>query len=573
MADLVTIKKIRTAAGDHLIDATYLGGHTFAEIEGMVHGGVETYVIPTSKSSVSGYSTIVNATGNTVTTTKTVLNNLTGGQENGGYKLGDVILMEDTSDGTKVFDRWVSKVDGENITLAVLETQVATHHHKLNAPTSKALTGISTSSTVTLTAVGSSVNVLTSAKGTFVTSVDYADDGKNTLTLTSDSVGGLGHTHSIDGHTHSVTFNPTTTLVSRSIKAYTTLSTSSHTPHTHTTASVASVPTNASKITYATGVSKVSGEYVINLTDSENINTGGASLTTNANTTSLSTSTQVSTDAIGDIVKTTSSGSHTHNVTTTTDASVVTGVTVAASVVTSVKISHTKPTVATTVVTGWSCSVDDSGILSFTTTSTTQSAGTAATIEAPRSAQSYTSAKVTATGTAASAGAHQHGFSHIHAIPSHTHGIASHTHTYVKSIVSQVGTPTVTLTTNSHTPHTHTSVAVIGSSTPDNPITYVYSGLSTSVVRDLVSSDKTFTTTSTSLTTDTKYVKLDGEIEFPGLSAPTGSVATSSKNITPAVAGTETALKSISFNSSNFVTSVEGAENGAIKTSPNVGGN
>ena len=53
MADLVTIKKIRTAAGDHLIDATYLGGHTFAEIEGMVHGGIETYVIPLSKSSVS----------------------------------------------------------------------------------------------------------------------------------------------------------------------------------------------------------------------------------------------------------------------------------------------------------------------------------------------------------------------------------------------------------------------------------------------------------------------------------------------------------------------------------------
>ena len=43
--DLVTIKKIRTAAGDHLIDATYLGGHTFDQIQGMVHGVIDTYVI------------------------------------------------------------------------------------------------------------------------------------------------------------------------------------------------------------------------------------------------------------------------------------------------------------------------------------------------------------------------------------------------------------------------------------------------------------------------------------------------------------------------------------------------
>ena len=102
--DLVTIKKIRTAAGDHLIDATYLGGHTFAEIEGMVHGGIETYVIPLSKKSVSGYATIVNSTESTLTTTKTVLDSLIEGQAKGGYKLGDVILIEATSDGKKVFD-------------------------------------------------------------------------------------------------------------------------------------------------------------------------------------------------------------------------------------------------------------------------------------------------------------------------------------------------------------------------------------------------------------------------------------------------------------------------------------
>ena len=567
MADLVTIKKIKTAAGEHEIDAKYLGGHTFAEIESMVHGGVETYVIPTANSSVSGYSTIVNATGTTVSTTKTILNNLTGGQANGGYKLGDVVLMEGTSDGTKVFDRWVSKVDGENITLAVLETQVATHHHTFNAPTSKAYTGVKSSSTVTLTSVGTAVTVLTGATGTFVKSVGYDDNGKNTLALTSDS-DGLGHSHSIASHTHDVTFKPNT-LVSRSAKPYTTLSTTSHTPHTHSTTSVAGVATNASQITYATGVSKVTGTYVVNMSDSSQT-TGGQELTTNANTSALSTTTMVSTDAVGDIVKTTSSGAHTHEVTTTTDTSVVTGVTVAASVVTSVKITHTAPTVAANVVASWTCAVDASGVLSFTSPSASQSAGTTASVTAPRTAQSYTSAKVTATGSAKSAGAHTHGFSHTHAIPSHTHGVNSHSHTYVKTVVSQTGTPSVTLTTKTHTPHTHSTVNVVGGTTNDSPITYVYGGLTTEVVRDLLSTDKTFTTTSKSLTTDTKYVKLTGDITFPGLNAPTGSVTVTSKSITPAVAGTEKALKDITFNSSSFVTSVTG--DGDIKTSPNVGG-
>jgi hypothetical protein len=567
MAELVTIKKIKTAAGEHDIDAKYLGGHTFTEIESMVHGGVETYVIPTSNSSVSGYSTIVNATGTTVSTTKTVLNNLTGGQANGGYKLGDVVLMEGTSDGTKVFDRWISKVDGENITLAVLETQVATHHHKLSTNTSNAYTGVSSSSTVTLTSVGAAVTVLTDATGTFVTSVGYTDDGKNTLALTSDS-DGLGHSHSISEHTHSTSFKPNT-LVSRIAKPYTSVSTSSYTPHTHTVLSVAGVASASTNITYATGVEKVTGTYVVNMSDSSQT-TGGTELTTKDNTSALSTSTMVSTDTVGEVVKTTSSGAHTHNVTTTTDTNVVTGVSLAATVVTSVKITHTKPTVADTAVTSWSCEVDDSGVLSFTVASTTQSAGTAATISAPSSAQTYTSGTVNATGTAKSAGAHTHGFSHTHAIPSHTHGVNSHSHTYVKTVVSQTGTPSVTLTTKTHTPHTHSTVNVVGTTTNDSPITYVYGGLTTDVVRDLLSTNQTFTTTSKSLTTDTKYVKLTGDIIFPGLNAPTGSVTVTSKSITPAVTGTEKALKDITFNSSSFVTSVTG--DGNIKTSPNVGG-
>ena len=117
-----------------------------------------------------------------------------------------------------------------------------------------------------------------------------------------------------------------------------------------------------------------------------------------------------------------------------------------------------------------------------------------------------------------------------------------------------------------------TSLAVAAASVDSSPITYVYGGGTTDVVRDLLSTDKTFTTTSKSLTTDTKYVKLTGDITFPGLSAPTGSVTVTSKSITPAVTGTEKALKDITFKSSSFVTSVTGDDDGAIKTSTNVGG-
>lgn len=101
MADsnLITIKKIRTSAGDHLIDATYLGGYTFDDIRGMVQGVVGTYVIPISNSDKEGYNDVVKSTGSTTHTTKSILNGLTGSSED--YKLGDIILMEEESDGDR----------------------------------------------------------------------------------------------------------------------------------------------------------------------------------------------------------------------------------------------------------------------------------------------------------------------------------------------------------------------------------------------------------------------------------------------------------------------------------------
>lgn len=610
MADLVTIKKIRTSAGDHLIDATYLGGHTFSDIESMVHGGVETYVIPSSKSSVSGYTTIVNSTESTLVTTKTVLNNLTDGQANGGYKLGDIILMEATSDGTKVFDRWVSKVDGENITLAVLETQVAKHHHTVSVSTSKAKALTSATPTPTTNAiptVGAAVTVLTGASGEVITSVAHDDNGGHNLAIaTATSTDGIGHTHTVKSHTHTVKFTPST-LVSENVAAYTSLTSANHTPHTHSTTTVAGAHVDGSKITFATGGGSTD-TFIKTLTDSSTTtNTGGKELTTNSNTAGLSTSTQASTDKIGDIVLTKSNGAHTHSVSTTTTSDVVTSVTLAPNVTTSAKLNYTAPTVQTSVVTAVTytstkavssvtltgtttffstCSVDTSGVLSFgtasvgvsaptktvasalTVTTKSQSAGSAS-LTVTSATQTHTSGKVGASGSAASAGAHQHGFSHTHAIPAHTHSIASHTHTYVKTVASTTGSAYTSLTTSSHIPHTHTNTNVASTATNDSPFKYLTGGSTTDVVRNLKNGEQSYTSTGSTAETDAKYYKLTGDITFPGFSL--GKRTLSTTTVTPAVAGTEKPIKSITYgSSSNFVTDV--TVNNSGKTSTNIGG-
>ena len=564
------IKQIQTSAGTHEIDAKYWGGHEFSEIADLVHGVVDTFVIPaqTGTSVTSDYKAIVESSDAQVETTTSVLATLVGRPTTfDKFGVGDVILMGATSDGTKNFDRWISYVSGNVIKLDVLETQVANHHHTIDITTTsgKVLTGVSGNpSTVSLTSVGSAVTVLTSAVGTFVTSVNHDENGKDDLALSSSSASGsvASHSHTVEAHSHS--FKPNS-LVSQTASAYTSLTSEKHNIHSHTVVSAAGKWTNGTAFNVATGVS-ASDTFVKNLTDSSSQTTGAntAGLTAKANTAALTTSAQTSSDTIGDIVKTKSEGSHTHDVTTTTDSNVVTKVTVATSVVTSV--SFTAPTVQTSVVTSAYLTVDGSGVLSLSAPRASQSAGS---LSAPRSAQSYTSGKVGATGSAASAGAHQHGFSHTHAIPSHTHSIDGHTHTYVKTVVSETGNAVISLSTSSYTPHTHSAnISAASTAASSTEVNIVTGGSQTEVVRNLKTSD--FSTGESSSTTDTKYVALVGEIVFPGITVETSSVTTSTSNITPAVAGTQKAISGITFTSANFIKTVT---SGTIKTSKNIGGN
>lgn len=613
MADLVTIKKIRTAAGDHLIDATYLGGHTFSDIQGMVHGVVDTYVIPASNSTKTGYSDVVESTASELTTTKTILNGLVNpANASGTYKLGDVILMGASSDGERVFDRWVSAVSGDNITLSVLETQVAKHHHTVGVTTTKAkaLTSATpTSTTNAIPTVGAAVTVLTGTSGEVITSVDHDNNGRHDLAIaTATSADGIGHSHTVKAHSHTVKFIPNT-LVSQNVAAFTSLTSANHTPHTHTNATVAGAHVDASKFTYATGQGST-GTFIKTLTDSSSTTNTGSNtkgLTTDANTVGLTTSTQASTDTVGSTVLTLSNGAHEHTVTTTTTSNVVTSVNLAGNVTTSAKLNYTAPTVQTNVVTAVTytstkavssvnltgttsffstCSVDTSGVLSFgtgtvgvsyatktvasaiTPTTKSQSAGSAS-LTVTSATQTYTSGKVGASGSAASAGAHQHGFSHTHAIPSHTHGVAAHSHTYVKTVASTTGDAYTSLITSSYTPHTHTNATVAGAHVNGGEFKYLTGGSTTDVVRNLKDAEQSYTSTSSTPGTDTKYYKLSGDITFPGLTL--GKKTLSTTTVTPAVAGTEKPIKSITYgSSSNFVTGVTVDNSG--KTSTNIGG-
>ena len=566
------IKQIQTSEGTHDIDAKYWSGHEFSEIADLVHGVVDTFVIPAQDNAADGsdYKNVVESSDAQVETTVSALATLVGRPTNfDKFGVGDVILMGATSDGTKNFDRWISYVSGNVIKLDVLETQVANHHHTIAITTTsgKALTGLASGNpkTVSLTSVGSAVTVLTDATGTFVTSVNYDENGKDDLVLSSSSASGsvVSHSHTVDAHSHS--FKPSS-LVSQTASAYTSLASAKHNIHSHTVVSAAGKWTNETAFDVATGVS-ASDTFIKNLKDSSNQTTGAntAGLTAKANTAALSTSAQTSTDTIGEVVKTTSAGTHSHSVTTTTTTNVITGVSVATSVVTSV--SFIAPTVETSVVTSAYLSVDTSGILSLSAPRGNQTAGS---VSASIVSQSFTSGKVEASGTAASAGGHQHGFSHTHTIPSHTHSIDSHTHTYVKTVMSETGSAVTSLSMSSYTPHTHAAnISAASTATNISEVNIVTGGSQTEVVRNLKTSD--FSTGETGSTTDTKYVALVGEITFPGITCTTSSVSTSTSSITPAVAGTQKAVTSITFTSSNFIKTVTSGS--AIKTSKNIGGN
>jgi hypothetical protein len=590
-------------------NADKLGGHSFSDIERIVNGVIDTYVIPSSAKDKDGYNIVVGASTVQTSTTASILNDLTSSEDNNVYRLGDVILMGATSDGTKNFDRWVSNISGTGasavITLDILETQVATHHHTFTptiATSSKALTG-ATPNTVEVATVGSNVTV-TNDSGTYLTSVSYSTDesdrGGYTIDLqstTSSDSDAVAHSHSVNSHSHSITFNPTSTLVSRTASVYSSLSTTTFANHEHnSTVSVAGKTSESDSITYITGGSKET--FVTSISDSTaNSNTGGSGeLTTNENVDGKSTSVQNSTDTVGSIVLTQSSGSHTHDVTlTTADNAVVTAASVATSVVTSVSYSFTAPSVASTVVTGVTyasksvigsasltgtttfldnCTVNDSGVLIFTSSTvginttpetvasisyvgtSSQSSG-GLTIDAPRTSQSRTLGKVTVSGSTESSGSHQHGFSHTHTIPAHTHTLGTHTHTYKKQVVTGTSDAYITLDSDSYTPHTHSSnVSVAGSVNNTNTITYVSGGDKTTVVRDLKNAALSGVSTGSSGTsTGDAYLKTVADITFPALKNNTKQLSTTT--IAPA-GEAKTVLTGYTFTSSNFVTGISG---------------
>lgn len=610
MAELVTIKKIKTAAGDHDIDAKYWDGHSFSEITDLVHGVVDTYVIPAQTTGTSDYKAIVESNAAQVETTTSKLATLVGQPSDfDKFGVGDIVLMGATSDGTKNFDRWISYVSGNVIKLDVLETQVATHHHTLGVSTEKAITGMNTpTQTALIPTVGSAVSVITGVSGHFLTSVEFSG-GNDDLGLSHESgTGSVSHKHNVKSHSHDIT---PSTLVSQTVSVYTSLTSESKVIHSHDTETVAGAHTDASNpITIVTG-SNGSDTFVKTLKQTPT-NTGENTKgkETGSNTSGLSTNAQASTDTITSDIQTLSSGEHTHTVTTTTTENVVKTVTVAPSVVTSVSHSFTAPTVQTNVVTSittaaktvvstvsltgtttfmstWTASVDTNGILSFATTSATvgistktssisavgsitsgtQSAGSLS-INAPRSSQSHTSGIVSASGSAASNGGHTHGFGHTHVIPSHTHTIAAHTHTYDKATVDASATAITSLSTTSYTPHTHENVTVAGVTSGETTITYITGGSRTDVVRNLKTD--AVSTTSSAPETNEVYTKLTGDIVFPGLTITSSSISVVSGSITPAIAGTEKAIKSITFTSANFVTGL--TTSGDIKTSENKGG-
>lgn len=612
MSTNTNIKQIRVGENLHDIDAKFWDGHSFTEITNLVHGVVETYVIPAQTSNkTNDYKAIVEASSAQVTTTASKLGALTGTPAENWDKfgVGDIVLMGATSDGKVNFDRWISSADANgNITLDVLETQVATHHHTFGTSTGSAITTATPQATTNaIPTVGAAVTVLTGAAGDVVTSVSYGTDasekGGHTLALqTGTSTDGIGHSHTVNSHTHSVTITPNT-LVSSTVDAYTALSTSTHTPHTHTSVNVAAVAVDdKTPLTYATGNGSTA-TFIKSLKD-ESKTTGSASPSTLDNTTGLSTN-DISTDT-----KTTEDGSHNHSLSSAETANVVTSAVVAAKVITNVTATN-NTSVASNVITGITyastkvatgvgrtvtsadyfsgCSVNASGVLEFTATkaltdvtvtctsthigsvtshtSATQSAA-APTLTLSSATQTVTSGKVAVSGTISSNGAHKHGFSHTHTIPAHKHTVGSHTHSYNKSVQNETGDAYISLSTSTYTPHTHEETTVIAAANNASPFTYVTGGTKTSVVEKLKDSNLTYTTTSSAPTTDSKYIKLTGDIDFPGLKIGTRSLSTTT--VTPAVAGTEKPIASITFGSSNFVTGITTGDSN--KTSTNKGG-
>lgn len=601
----------------YTIDAPLWEGHRFSDVQSMIHGVVDTYVIPAQSNAADGsdYKKVVETSAAQVSIAQNKLNALT--STTNTYKVGDIILMGATSDGKVNFDRWVSKVSGTGdsatIYLDILETQVATHHHTITTTTSTALTSISPSATtINMATTGSDITVVTGKTSSdvtsdwdFLTSIEYADNDKITFTTSStSSETNVGHSHTVSSHHHSVTLGHDN-LVSSRVGAYTSLTSVTRTLHDHNTnATVAgSTTSESSATTIVTG-----GDTTAVMTDlsySEE-STGKTALSTGDNESGLSTSEQKTSDTIGDIVKTTSTGSHSHTLSSAETDDVVTSVTVAKKVITNVTASNNTSVasnvitgvtyVSTTVATGAavgstsssnffnSASVDGSGVLSFGTgaaltgvtvtytstyigsvtsiTSASQSAA-APTLTLTSTSQSVSTNKVAVSGTIGANGSHTHGFSHTHSIPAHSHSIASHNHTYNKSIKNNTVKAYTSLTSTSRTLHSHAEDATVaGLTTSDASATkIIIGGNQTSVIESLVS-NKAFSTTSSNPTTDTQYYDID--IQYPGLTLKGRKFATDT--VTEASATTVNPIVSIGSSSADFIDSIN------EKTSKNKGG-
>lgn len=604
------IKQIKVGEVLHDIDAKKWGGHTFSEVESLIHGVVDTYVIPAQTTNkTADYKAIVESTSAQVSTTAGKLKGLVSNPPSNGFdsfNVGDVILMGATSDGTNNFDRWISSFSGSGdsatITLDVLETQVAKHHHTVVVPavTNTSVKVLSTASVGSRTSnnmayAGSAVTVVTGASNAddvVVTSVAHDAAGGHNMKIETGTSADHGHSHTVNAHNHTVSYDKTT--VGSKANAYTSLSTSSYTPHTHTVVSVAGKSESDGTITYVNATPKSTATFIKTLTDASTTTaTGGATPGTSA--VSLTTTTQASTDTIGDVVKTNGSGGHGHTVTTTTDVSVVTGVSLASKVVTGV--AYTAPSVASTVVTAVSlsksaattvtsfvASVNSSGVLSFTVTSGdrvssitfTSSTGsqTAGSCTATSTTQSLTSGKVNTTGTAASVGDHQHGFSHTHAIAAHSHTVNDHTHTYKKTVASTTESAITALSTSTYNAHKHTNISAASISTDSStPISYVYGGGTTSVVKELTTTSTAATVGDANPGTSTVYQKVTGTITYPGFSLGTKKLSDMLKttSVKPAVDSGEKPAMSITTSSVSVVGSISVSDS-SVNTSSNIGG-
>lgn len=561
----------------------------YDELVGIAQGVIDTYVIPTSNQDIEG-----DIVGSDLHTTDeisvaTLLSLVVPENKSGKFKVGDIILMEaESTDGKKAFDRWVSWVseDGVQVKLTVLESQVAKHYHEVDTITdvsrtissAKALTSATpTPTTATMATVGTEVeNVLTGGSGYVVTNIGWdKNDGScdHNLTIelsTTSSSDAVGHTHTVNSHSHTVSFTPTA-IVSQNVSAYTLLSTSTYTPHTHTIVSAAGLPSNDTAIEYVYqgGKTETFIKELKEISESTGVNASG--LVTKQNSDGVKTSEQTSEDSIGTAVLTTSSGSHTHSLSAET-AKVITSAIVATKVLTSVAVDF-EPNIATNVVTSWICSVSD-GVLNFNSSSTTQDKGNV-TVTTDSFSQSVSYASAAVTGTAKSNGAHSHGFSHTHTIPSHTHDIEEHTHTYIKTIVSTSGSAYTSLSTSSYTPHKHdinVNAANVMTSDTSSEFTYVYDGMTTDVVQTLKSSSfDGFTVSESNPNTSTVYQKITGDIAAPAITF--SSKLLSTVNIIPAKDSEEKPIRSITYDSTNFLTDVTiTTSSGTINTKINSGG-